>query len=264
MMKRFFYSLTIFWVYSLMAFKESVQDRTGILLFGIGKLIRFAMLFFFIFFIVSKIGNLKGYGVEQVLFFYLTYSLLDALGQFLFREVYRFRWRFTRGEVEGIMTKPYHPFLRILIGGVDFIDLMTLIPYIILTVYFALKLPALSAANVFFYFLLLVNSLILITALHIIALSVALYTTSASQAIWIYRDLVSFGRFPISIYNEPVRSLLTFAIPIGIIMSFPAQALLGLLSAQFIVISFFFAATFLLIAFYTWNASLKKFQGWSG
>lgn len=263
-MKRFLYSLKIFWIYSLMAFKESTQDRTGILLFGIGKLIRFVILFFFVFFIVRQIGSLKGYGVNQVIFFYLTYNLVDAVGQFLFREVYRFRWRFTTGQVEGILTKPYHPFLRILVGGVDFIDLLTLIPYVILAVYFALKLPTLSGPNIFFYFLLIGNSLILITAFHIIALALALYTTNASQFVWIYRDLISFGRFPINIYQEPIRSILTFAIPIGIIMTFPVQALLGILEPQFIVVSFFFAAVFLLIAFTVWDASLKKFQGWSG
>lgn len=263
-MKRLLYFLKIFWIYSLMAFKESTQDRIGILLFGVGKLIRFVMLFFFVFYIVSQIGSLKGYGVNQVIFFYLTYNLVDATGQFLFREVYRFRWRFTTGQVEGILTKPYHPFLRILVGGVDFIDLLTLIPYIVLAVYFALKLPSLSGTSILLYFLLLTNSLILITAFHIIALALALYTTNASQFVWIYRDLISFGRFPINIYQEPIRSILTFAIPIGIIMTFPVQALLGILEPQFILISFFFAAAFLLIAFYAWNASLKKFQGWSG
>ncbi len=263
-MKRFFYSLKIFWAYSLVSVKESIQDRTGILLFGFGKVLRFIMLFFFIFFIVKGVGSLKGYAVNQVLFFYLTYNLIDATGQFLFREVYRFRWMFTKGEVEGILTKPYHPFLRILVGGVDFIDLLTLIPYILLAVYYALKLPTLSGVNIFFYFFLLVNSMLLVTAFHIISLALALLTTNASQAIWIYRELISFGRFPINIYQEPIRGILTFVIPIGIIMTFPAQALLGLLSPQFIVMAFFFSAAFLWLAFYIWDLSLKQFQGWSG
>ncbi len=263
-MKKIIYSLRIFWIFSILSVKESIQDRTGLILFTTGKILRFLLLFFFIFFIVTKIGNLKGYGISQVLFFYLTYNLIDASAQFLFREVYRFRWRFTSGQVEGILTKPYHPFLRILVGGVDFMDLLTLIPYVVLAIYFALQIPSLSGVNIAFYFLLLLNSMAIATAFHIIALALALRTTNASQAIWIYRDLSSFGRFPIDIYHEPIRSLLTFAIPIGVMMSFPPRALLGLLSSQFIVLSFFFSLAFLAIAMSAWDSSLKKFQGWSG
>jgi ABC-2 type transport system permease protein len=67
------------------------------------------------------------------------------------------------------------------------------------------------------------------------------------------------GRFPVDIYKQPLRNIITFIIPIGIMITFPAKALMGLLSPQWIVLSFTIAAVLLMISLTFWRYALRQY-----
>ncbi|OGM22362.1 hypothetical protein A2863_02150 [Candidatus Woesebacteria bacterium RIFCSPHIGHO2_01_FULL_38_9b] len=75
----------------------------------------------------------------------------------------------------------------------------------------------------------------------------------------IYRDLISLGRLPIDIYKEPFRSVITFLIPVGVMISFPAKAMIGLISIQGILVSFGLAGISMFLSIRFWNFALKKY-----
>jgi ABC-2 type transport system permease protein len=75
----------------------------------------------------------------------------------------------------------------------------------------------------------------------------------------IYRDLTSMGRVPIDIYREPMRTILTFVIPVGVMMTVPAKAFLGLLSPWVVIISFILGVLFFFICFRIWKVALTKY-----
>ncbi len=72
--------------------------------------------------------------------------------------------------------------------------------------------------------------------------------------------MTSMGRIPIDIYKEPLRGLLTFIIPVGIVMTFPAKSIMGLLSIQGITISFFVGVTVFYLSLRTWRYALTKYS----
>jgi ABC-2 type transport system permease protein len=76
----------------------------------------------------------------------------------------------------------------------------------------------------------------------------------------IYRDLTQLARFPIDIYREPVRGFFTFVIPVGVMMSFPAKTLFGLLTWPFILYSFVLSWGVLYLSVRLWNFALRKYQ----
>ncbi|OGK41260.1 hypothetical protein A3A46_00975 [Candidatus Roizmanbacteria bacterium RIFCSPLOWO2_01_FULL_37_13] len=259
-------NLKLFYLYSRYSLKTIFQARMGIILFTLGKIIRFLFLLFLIYIVFSKTRLVKGYSLNQIIIFYLTYNIIDSFSQLLFREVYRFRPQVVSGSFDLILLKPHHPFLRILVGGVDFLDLILLIPYIFLTIYFILQLPTsnLQLLSSILYLFLIINSLLIATAFHITVLALAILTTEVDHTIMIYRDMTGLGRFPLEIYKEPVRGIFTFIIPIGIMMTFPAKALFNLLSWEFILLSFVVSSLLLLFSFQLWNFALKKYQSWGG
>lgn len=263
-MEKIFYSLRIFFLYSKLGLKKSLQEHASIIFFTIGKVLRFILFFLFAYFLVSKSRLLKGYNIDHVIFFYLTFTIIDTASQFLFREVYRFRWRLVSGEFDGVLVKPHHPFLRVLVGGVDLLDLALLIPYLLLTVFFALKLGTLTPTHTALYVGLLLSSFIIATSFHIAVLAFGLLTTEVDQTLWIYRDVTGLGRFPFEIYKEPVRSIFTFIVPVGVMMSFPAKALFGLLSLTLIFYSFLTSFFLLISSLLFWNFAIKKYQSWGG
>lgn len=257
------YNFKIFWLFAKNSMRVTTQGRIGIVIFTIGKIVRFAFMFFLLFFIFQRTKVLKGYSFQEAALFYMVFNLIDTISQVLFREVYRFRSLVVGGSLDTILLKPYHPFLQILVGGVDILDIFLLIPYTCITVLIALQ-GQIIFTNFLLFLILFINALWITTSFHILVLSLGILTTEVDHTILIYRDMTSLGRFPMSLYKEPVKSIFTFIIPIGIMTSFPPQALLGALSP----FSFFISLVISSLLFYSvmklWQFSLKKYQSWGG
>jgi len=257
------HNFKIFFLFARNSMRTTTQGRLGVVVFTIGKIIRFAFLFILLFFIFSKTRVLKGYSIQQVALFYMVFNLIDTISQILFREVYRFRSLVVNGSLDTILLKPYHPFLRILVGGVDILDMILLIPYTIITIVIASGIVPIGQ-NIFLFFVLLINSIWIATSFHILVLALGILTTEVDHTILIYRDLTSLGRFPMAIYQEPIRSIFTFVLPIGIMTSFPSQALLGILSWDMFLISFILSSVLFIVSMSMWNFALKQYQSWGG
>ena len=56
-----------------------------------GKILRVLLFMVFLAFLFQGAKSLATYSREQIIFFYLSYNLIDTLAQLFFREVYRFR-----------------------------------------------------------------------------------------------------------------------------------------------------------------------------
>jgi len=257
------HSIRIFWLFARNSMRTTTQGRLGVIIFILGKVIRFAFLFFFLYFIFSKTRILKGYTLQQAALFYMIFNLIDTISQILFREVYRFRWIVVGGSLDTILLKPYHPFLRILVGGVDVLDIILLIPYTFMTFIIASQ-NAPTGFNSIIFLALFINALWIATSFHIIVLAVGILSAEVDHTILIYRDITSLGRFPMAIYQEPMRSIFTFIIPVGIMMSFPSEALLGALSGVNILISFVLSSVLFMFAIQSWGYALRKYQSWGG
>lgn len=242
------------------AIQTSFATRWGALIFILGKVVRFAFFFFLLIVVTEKTQALAGYNLNQVIFFFLTFNLVDILAQALFREAYRFRGLVISGDLDLVLAKPVHPLLRVLLGGADILDMITLVPLLFLIVYYAFQITPLSFVSVFAYILLVVNALLLATAFHIAALAVGVLTTAVDHTMWIYRDFTSMGRIPVDFYSGFIRQLLTFIIPVGVMMTFPAKAIMGLLSGPMIFYSLILGIALFWAALAFWNWSLTRYS----
>jgi ABC-2 type transport system permease protein len=104
------------------------------------------------------------------------------------------------------------------------------------------------------------NALLLAAAFHIVVLGLGVITVSIDHLIMIYRDLTALLRIPVDLYIEPLRSLLTFVLPLGIMFTFPPKVLMGLLSWQMILLSFVLGLGTLYLALAFWRYSLRYYQ----
>lgn len=257
------HNFAIFWLFAKNSMRVTTQGRLGVIIFTIGKIVRFAFMFFLLFFIFQKTKVLKGYTFQEAVLFYMIFNLIDTISQVLFREVYRFRSLVVGGSLDTILLKPYHPFLRILVGGIDILDIFLLIPYSIIAILIALQ-GHIVITNFLLFLVLFINALWIATSFHILVLSLGILTTEVDHTILIYRDMTSLGRFPMALYKEPVKSIFTFVIPIGIMTSFPPQALLGALSPFGFFISLVISSLLFYSVMKLWQFSLKRYQSWGG
>lgn len=243
-----------------MSFAEQSSSRLNAATLFLGKIIRLGFVFFFLIALFSHTQSLAGFSLTETLLFFMTFNLVDMTSQLLFRGIYWIKWLIDRGELDLTLTRPISPLFRLATHTTDFLDLLTLIPTLVILLGVMARLDTqISFWQLFLYLLLVLLGVILALSIHIFVAGVAVFTQEVDNLIWIYRDLMTMGRFPASIYALPVRLVLTFAIPIAVMVSFPAEALLGILSWYWVLFSILWTALFFWGSLKFWKLSLKYY-----
>ena len=180
-------------------------NRNVFLIFLVGKIIRYIFYFGFLYFLVKGTNGFLGYSQNQILFFTATFMLIDTLAQFLFRDVYNFRPLVVSGDFDLVLVKPLNALFRVLLGGPDPIDLITIPPILIFVIWLGSLLHP-SVLSTLYYVLLVFNGLIIAAAFHIFVLGFGIITLEVDHMVMVYRDLSSMGRFPVDIYKQPLNA----------------------------------------------------------
>jgi len=238
-----------------------IMTSWGGFAFLLGKIVRFSFFFIFIFSVLSKTQSLVGYSREQVILFFLVFNLIDISTQALFRGVYRFRRLVVEGDYDFDLLRPLPSFFRPIFGWTDVLDIATLAPLWIYFCWFVVRNHLfVGTTSVLIFALLFVNSLILGFALHLLVCAVCVLTTEIDHLVWIYRDITNTGRFPTDIYSKGFRFFLTFGIPVVILVTMPAKALLGLLTWWGVMLSVFGSGIFFFVSLCFWRYALSRYS----
>mgnify|MGYP001562258428 CR=1 FL=1 len=257
-LRRIIYYFKIWLLMSKNSFIAVMSQKKLLFIFLLAKILRFTFFIAFLYFLVMGAESKAGYTVTQIIFFFLTFNLVDVTSQFLFREVYRFRPLVVTGDFDLILVKPFSALFRVLLGGADIIDLIT-IPPLLITIYLVGVQLEPTTLEVIIYTLLIVNSLMIATAFHIAVVSMGMITLEIDHTIMIYRDLTNLGRLPVDIYKEPLRGVLTYLIPVGIMITQPAKVFMGFFSLWGVIVSLSFGVLSIFTALRFWNFALKKY-----
>ena len=239
-------------------FLANTQRKLGFSIFFIGKVLRFFLSFLFLAYVMRGGYHLAGYDEKQVIFFYLTYIFIDTLAQTFFRNVYSFRPLVVSGGFDLVLVKPVNALFRVLLGGMDMIDVATLPLFLAALLWSGSTLDP-SIIHVLLYFMMIINSLVIAAAFHIFVMSVGIITFEIDHLIMIYRDIENMGRFPVDIYREPLKSVLTFFVPIGIMMTFPVKVFLGVSPLSMVFVSMAIAGIMFYLSLLFWKYALKRY-----
>src|SRR3989344_6011238 len=256
-MKQLLYYTKIWSMMAKNTFLNWSTNRNVLLIFLFGKLVRYTFSFGFLYFLVKGTNGFLGYSQNQVLFFTATYILVDTIAQFFFRNVYSFRPMVISGDFDLVLVKPLNALFRVLLGGPDPIDLITIPPIIFVAIWIGSLLHP-TLFQILSYIILLVNGLLIAAAFHIFVLGFGIITLEVDHMVMIYRHITAMGRFPVDIYQEPLRGVLTYLVPIGLMTTFPAKAFFGMLSFKGYFLMLLFGLVLFVLSLRFWNFALKK------
>lgn len=256
-MKRFKIYFKIWLTTSRLSLESVFENRLGVILFTLGKIIRFTFFIFFLFIIHRQVAVVSGYTLPQMISFFLIFNILDLFGQLFFRGIYFFREQIISGEFDFKLIKPISPLFQSLTRHTDILDLPLLL---IALGYLLTQIGTISFIQMLAFALTLANGLIIITAIHIAVAALGIITTEIDHTIMIYRDISQMARVPIDLYTDSVRSVLTFVIPVAIAYTLPAKSLMGLASGLLIVQSVVIALLSLVASLWLWNFALTKYS----
>lgn len=95
-------------------------------------------------------------------------------------------------------------------------------------------------------------------ASRVLMASLAFWGPSLQAAV-LYKALWQFGRYPVSIYQQPIRFALTYILPVAFITTVPAQALTRGASPLLLMVGLAVGLGAILIAQLVWKAGLRRY-----
>ncbi len=242
-----------------MALQAQLTYRLGSFGFLLGKMIRLFFFFAFMAAVFSHVESVAGYSLVETALFFMTFNLVDMTAQILFRGVYGAKRTVSEGDFDFYLIQPCSPLFRMTCSTVDFLDIISIVPVIVMTGMVFARLPPISWQGYAAYAFLLVNAMGLIYAIHVLVAALAVRTQELESAIWIYRDVMFMGKFPVDIYAPAVRWALTVGIPIAVMTTFPAKALLGRLSLGWMIYALALTSVALPLSWLFWRDSVARY-----
>lgn len=247
----------IIWLRTSLASVQGVlTHRGGAGLFLVGKFIRFGLFIFFLQVLQQRLTSVGGYGFSELLTFFLMFNILDMVGQIFFRGIYWFRNQVVSGEFDFALIQPVSALFRVLTQHTDVLD----VPLMVVVMVVLARQPLdWWGRNGAMGLIALVSGMVIVVAIHIVVAALGVMTTEVDHTIMIYRDVAQMARLPIDIYTDWIRAVLTFVVPIGVAFTFPAKALLGLLTWPVVAVSMVGAMVTLWMTLKLWNYALKQY-----
>lgn len=242
-----------------MSLQVQLSYRWGSLGFLLGKLIRLLFFFAFVAAVFQHTDSMAGYSLVETALFFLTFNLVDMTAQIFFRGIYGARRAIAEGDFDFFLIQPCSPLFRMACSTVDFLDILTILPVFIMMGMVFSRLPPLSWQAYAAYSLLTLNGVSIALAIHVFVGGLAVRTQELENTIWIYRDIMFMGKFPVDIYGTAARWMLTLVIPIAVMCTFPAKALLGLLSPAWAAYAFGLNIILLASAARYWRGSIARY-----
>lgn len=247
-----------------MAFLTQCSTRWGSVGWLGGKSVRLIFFMIFLTAIFKHVQSVAGYSIIQVAFFFLTFNVVDILAQLFFRGIYMVGRDIREGDMDFYLVQPVNPLFRISSNLVDFLDFLTLLP-VLAALSFILPKTVPTTLTIQFYFhlflylLLCVNGVLIAFSIHVLIASVTVRTQQMENTIWLYRDMMSLGRFPVDIYAQTVRFVLTTFLPVAVMVSYPSKALMGILSREKIFYAFCLSLLLLVLSVSFWKRALRHY-----
>ena len=244
--------------------KNNLQNQlltlSSSMLFIVGKFFNFIFTLLTIYAIFSQANSIQGYSLNQAVIVVIIYNLLESISGFLFRSLYTFRPILLRGDFDMDLLKPLPSYFRPIFSGPDFLDLPLIIIQFVALVYYLVKFNFPITLPIFGLTLLIfLNAIILAFSIHLSIAAFSIITTEIDSLVALYRNFGRAAVVPTDIYSNTFRFILNYIVPITVLFTLPAKAILNVLSTEGILYSCFLSYTFFLLAINFWRYSLRQY-----
>ena len=116
-----------------------------------------------------------------------------------------------------------------------------------------------GALDVALSLLLLASAVVVLYSLWILVIAAAFWVVRLDNLSYLFNSIFDFARWPSSVFRGATRIVFTFVIPLAIMTTYPAEALLGTLDARTAVLSLCGSAAFALAARAVWTKAIGHY-----
>ncbi|HCB96232.1 MAG TPA: multidrug ABC transporter permease [Ruminococcus sp.] len=259
-MKRAFRMHRIFVIQELKRMMEYKGDFiVGIIGFLLGQF--FNLLFIWIIF--SQIPNLVGWTLEQIVFIYGFSLIPKGLDHLLFDNLWGIGHFIVRkGDFDKYLTRPINPLFHVMVEKLQIDALGELIMGIALI---CIVLPSLviewSFIKIVMILIVIPFATLIYTGIKIATAAIAFWTKRSGNITYMFYMVNDFSKYPINIYNNFVKTIITYIIPFAFTAFYPAYYILTGENPLFnIGVTVLIAIVIMSIGIFIWNRGIKAYE----
>jgi len=217
----------------------------------------------FLYLIFEQIPDLNGWSFYQLVFIYGYAQIPRGIDHFFTNNL----WIFTRKTVkEGLfdryLLRPVNPLFQILIeqccpdGIGEFLVGMVLVIYA--TAHLGI---AITIGSVIWFTISIIFGALIYLSLKLLLATNAFFFMDAYQILYLGYNLSDFVKYPLGIYNKPIRFTLSYIIPFGFTAFIPASFFLGTSTLySTIILEIIVAVIFFFIAYRYFCFGCNKYE----
>ncbi len=255
--------LRLFWQYFVQYCKVRLEYKGDLIVSIITTLISTAFGLALVFILFRRAPRIAGWSFHEILFLYgfglIPLALFNAVSVnlYFFGEVY-----IVEGKFDRVLLRPVHSLFQVMNEQFRLESLSDAVVGAGVALYAASKLridigpyeTLLAAWAVFCGFVLYVAVFLLLTC-------VAFWVEDRVGIIPPIYNMLSFGRYPLDIYNPMIKFLLSWVVPFGFASFYPASRLLDKpeYSGYFLLLPVV-AGVFLAVAILVWNRGVANYE----
>jgi len=213
--------------------------------------------------IFNQVETIKGWDLPSALILLGIYQLLGALRSLFIgpslESVAGMDGEIWTGTFDFTLLRPVNKQFLIsfrywrLFALIDLIFALGVLIYAIV-----LMETPLSLLNLVSFFVTLVAGVLLLYA-ALLAFSALVFWNSGFLFTWVINDLFQLARYPVGIYPNWLRLILTWIIPVGLMTTIPAQAIKGTLSPTMLILTTIFSIMAFFGASLLFRRGLQKY-----
>lgn len=188
---------------------------------------------------------------------HIAFGMLDG---FLWPNVVELQDHIRKGTLDFILTKPFNSQIHATLRRYRLDRMANFIAGGGLMMYALAQLQANpTAAQTTLFVLMMLSGFVTLYAAITLLITVAFWAIATSELGDIVFAFLELGRYPAGAIPQPVRTIITFIIPIALITTVPAEILLGKAASAPIVLSWVVAVILLFASTRFWKFALRHY-----
>jgi ABC-2 type transport system permease protein len=218
---------------------------------------------FFILIVFEQTPLLGDWNKAQILFIYGYFMIPYGIFTTFF-SLWGFSERYiVKGEMDRILTRPAYNLWQLMLENLDPASLFSAFAGAVVMVYawVSLDLP-LHWYDPFVFLLLLIGSILIYAGVYISITSLSFFSDAPTGILPLLWNIQNYGRYPATIYNKLLRSILTWIIPFGFVGFYPSAYFLDPKNwSGFALLTPVVGIAFFTFGITVWNMGVKRYRG---
>ena len=164
------------------------------------------------------------------------------------------------GTMDFILTKPLNSQWYATLSRFKFESGSSILTGFLLIGYALIRLGITpDAGRMLLFVLLVLGGLVILYSLLTLVVTFSFWVVEVDQVTELIYVLLETGRYPASAMPQPLRTLITYVIPIAFISTVPAEVLLGRVTTAAVWLCWAFSAGLLALSIWFWRVGVRHY-----